>query len=57
MKRLATVVFAVVFLTSLAAGQVMRATLTGRVTDSTGAVLPNAQIVVTNTETGATATV
>ena len=57
MKRLASVILAIVFLTGLAAAQEMRSTLTGRVTDPTGAILANAQIVITNMETGATTTV
>jgi hypothetical protein len=39
-------------LTAIAFGQEFRATITGRVTDSSGAVIPKAAIVVTNTNTG-----
>ncbi|MFP5209447.1 MAG: carboxypeptidase regulatory-like domain-containing protein [Acidobacteriota bacterium] len=53
MKRLALVILALVFLAGLATAQETRSTLTGRVTDPTGAILPNARIVITNTETGA----
>jgi hypothetical protein len=39
-------------LVGTALGQEFRATITGRVTDTTGAVVPNAQITITNQETG-----
>lgn len=53
MKRIAPVILAFVFCAAFAAGQSMRATLTGRVTDPTGAIVPNAKIVITDTQTGA----
>ena len=52
MKRIAPVILAFVFCAAFAAGQSMRATLTGRVTDPTGAIGPHAKIVVTDTDTG-----
>jgi hypothetical protein len=52
MKRIAPVIVAFVFLAAFAAGQSMRATLTGRVTDPTGAIVPNAEITITDTATG-----
>jgi hypothetical protein len=48
---------AVCLVASLASAQETRATLTGRVTDPAGAVVPNASIVITNTDTGAKTTV
>ena len=57
MKRIAPVILVFAFLAAFAAAQLTRATLTGRVTDPTGAVLPKAQIVITNMETGAKTTV
>ncbi len=54
MKQIILHVLAVVCLaTAFAAAQETRATLTGRVTDPTGAVAPNAQITITNSNTGA----
>ncbi len=53
MKRFLAVALAVISLSSMALAQEMRATLTGRVTDPTGAIVPNAQIEITNTATGA----
>ncbi|HEX4156639.1 MAG TPA: carboxypeptidase-like regulatory domain-containing protein [Acidobacteriaceae bacterium] len=54
MKRIAlAVLFVALLLTSgLAVAQETRATLTGRVTDPTGAIIPGAQITVTQTTTG-----
>jgi Carboxypeptidase regulatory-like domain len=50
MKR---IVFAVAMLIcAVSFGQEFRATITGRVTDSTGAVIPKAVVVITNTDTG-----
>lgn len=54
MKHLILSAFALVCMTAtFAAAQESRATLTGRVTDPTGAVVPNAPITITNTDTGA----
>ena len=50
MKRI--VLLLLLFVSASAFGQEFRATLSGRVADSTGAVIPNAIIVVTNTGTG-----
>ena len=52
MKRIAPVTLAFVFLAAFVFGQSTRATLTGRVTDPTGAIVPHAKIVITNTQTG-----
>ena len=57
MKPILTVVLAFVSLATFAMGQETRATLTGRVTDPTGAVVPNANITIVDTDTGATTTV
>ena len=54
MKRILMIVLAIVSLATYALGQETRATLTGRVTDSTGAVVPNAHIDIVNINTGAT---
>lgn len=51
MRRIAPVILAFVFLAAFAAAQETRSTLTGRVTDPTGAILPNAEIVIINTKT------
>ncbi|MGH9607738.1 MAG: carboxypeptidase regulatory-like domain-containing protein [Terracidiphilus sp.] len=53
MKRIEALIVAFFCLAALAAGQSIRATLTGGVTDPTGAILPHARILITNTETGA----
>ncbi|MDE3063360.1 MAG: TonB-dependent receptor [Acidobacteriota bacterium] len=53
MKRFFAVALAVISLSGMALAQEMRSTLTGRVTDPTGAIVPNAQIEITNTSTGA----
>jgi hypothetical protein len=55
MKRLA--VFLLLAASVPAFSQETRSTLTGRVTDSTGAIIPHAQIVVTNSATGVKQTV
>ena len=52
-KRFAPVILAFVFVAAFAAAQITRATLTGTVTDPTGAILPGAKIVMANTGTGA----
>ncbi|MGA3129799.1 MAG: carboxypeptidase regulatory-like domain-containing protein [Terracidiphilus sp.] len=57
MKRILMLVFAFVSLATCAVGQETRATLTGRITDPTGASVPNVQVVVTNMDTGAATTV
>ncbi|WP_420236719.1 carboxypeptidase regulatory-like domain-containing protein [Telmatobacter bradus] len=54
--------FSIVFLALLAtvltaSAQEIRSTITGRVTDSTDAVLPHAQVQITDTDTGATAVI
>ena len=50
MKRIALLLL--LFVSASVFAQEFRATLSGRVTDATGAVIPNAKIVVTNTDTG-----
>ncbi|MBK9707393.1 MAG: carboxypeptidase regulatory-like domain-containing protein [Acidobacteria bacterium] len=51
-KSLLTLIFAVLFCFPLAAlAQQEKATITGEVNDATGAVVPKASIIVTNTET------
>ncbi len=50
MKRLALLIALLISVPAFS--QEFRATLSGRVTDSTGAVIPNATIIVTNTGTG-----
>lgn len=57
MKRFAPVTLTFLLFAALAAGQSMRATLTGRVTDPTGAIVPNAKIVITDTQTNTTTVV
>src|ERR1700722_16794641 len=51
MKRIVLVVL--LFVSASVFGQGSRATLTGRVTDSTGAVIPKASVAVTSEDTGA----
>ena len=53
MKRFLAFAIAVLSLASFATAQETRSTLTGRVTDPSGAIVPNAQIEITNTDTGA----
>ncbi|WP_162537385.1 carboxypeptidase-like regulatory domain-containing protein [Granulicella sp. WH15] len=55
MKRIAPLLLALACVS--ASAQQTRATLTGHVTDSTGALVPKALIIVTNTSTGAKTTV
>jgi Carboxypeptidase regulatory-like domain len=57
MKRFLFTVIVFGSLISVAFSQETRATLTGRVTDATGAIVPNAHINIVNTDTGATTTV
>ena len=54
MRRFTFAVVALLCLAAYASGQQTRATLTGLVTDPTGAVVPNAIIKIVNSETGAT---
>jgi Carboxypeptidase regulatory-like domain len=56
MKQLLLTVIVYVSLVSVAFSQETRATLTGRVTDPTGAIVPNVQIQVVDTDTGAQTT-
>ena len=53
MHRLLVGVFVFSMAVSICYGQSDRGTITGTVSDSTNAVIPGANIVVTNTETGA----
>ena len=55
MKRLIFV--ATMLMCVVSFGQEFRSTLTGRVTDPTGAVIPKAVVVVTNTDTGVKVTI
>ena len=57
MRRLTFVAISIVCLAAYASGQQTRGTLTGLVTDPTGAVVPNAPVQVVNADTGATVTV
>jgi hypothetical protein len=52
MKHVWSIVVVLFLVCGVAVGQETRATLTGRVTDSTGAILPGAQIAVIQTDTG-----
>jgi hypothetical protein len=56
-KRFAPVILAFVLVAAFAAAQITRATITGTITDPTGAILPNATIVITDMKTGAKTTV
>ena len=53
--RLGVLLFALFSSVGPASAQIRSATITGTVTDSTGAVLPGAAVVVTNQDTNATA--
>ncbi len=53
MTGIKVLVVLLLFSTTTAMGQDFRATITGRVTDSTGSAIANAQVTVTNTETNA----
>lgn len=55
MRRLITL-FAVALIAPYASAQLTRATISGHVTDQTGAVVTNAQVVAINTDTGAKTT-
>jgi hypothetical protein len=57
MKRILMIALAFVSLATYAVGQETRATITGQVTDPTGAIVPNASINVVNMDTGFTTTV
>ena len=48
--------FALVLMTQYASAQLTRATISGRVTDPTGAVVANAQVIATNVQTGSKTT-
>lgn len=52
MKRIAFLLLLVSSLSAAAFAQEFRASMTGRVTDSTGAVIPKATVIVTDTDTG-----
>jgi Carboxypeptidase regulatory-like domain len=56
-RRLITIAFALVFLARPADGQVLYGSITGAVSDQTGASLPGATVTVVNTETGVVKTV
>lgn len=53
MKHFAPVTLVFALLATVVAAQQTRSTLTGRVTDPSGAIVPNAHIVITDTQTGA----
>ncbi|MGB6745626.1 MAG: carboxypeptidase-like regulatory domain-containing protein [Terracidiphilus sp.] len=53
MRRFLAIVVAFASIATIAHAQETRATLTGRVTDPTGAIVPNAPITVADTDTGA----
>ncbi len=53
MKRLGTILLVLLLCAAFAPAQETLSTLTGRVTDTTGAIVPGAQIAVINTQTGA----
>ena len=57
MKLLHSLAVAILLIATVASAQETRSTLTGSVTDSTGAVIPHARIVITETDTGATTNV
>ena len=57
MKLLHSLAVAILLIATVASAQETRSTLTGIVTDSTGAVIPHARIVITDTDTGATTNV
>jgi len=50
--RLVRLIMAVLLLAGLCLAQTETATLSGRITDTTGAVVPSAEVVLTNTDTG-----
>jgi hypothetical protein len=52
MKRFLPVLFAVIFLMSVASAQEDRGRMSGLVTDQTGAIVPKASVTVTNEDTG-----
>ena len=54
MRRILLILTALVSMSAYAFGQEFRGALTGQVTDPTGAAIPNAQVAVTSTATGAT---
>src|SRR5438094_2894521 len=54
---LASVLFAVLFLTGISLLQVINATLSGTVTDASAALIPGVEIAATNTNTGIVSTV
>src|SRR5438094_8332967 len=54
---LASVLFAVLFLTGISLLQVINATLSGTVTDASAALIPGVEIAATNTNTGVVSTV
>ena len=52
MKRIAVFLLLVLSVSTAAFAQEFRSSLTGRVTDTTGAVIPKATVTVTDTDTG-----
>ncbi|MHB1022948.1 MAG: carboxypeptidase-like regulatory domain-containing protein [Acidobacteriaceae bacterium] len=56
MKRFLLMLLVLGSVVGLASAQIFRSTVTGRVTDETGAVIPNVKVTLTNTDNGAVST-